>query len=446
MEHDALLTLAARAVEAAKQAGATASDVLAITATDVNASIRNGAPETIERAESSGIGLRVFVGQASATLSSSVLTEDAMRDLAQNAVAIARVAPADPYAGLADSSQLAKTWKTPEIHDTVLPEMNQLQALAREVEEAGRSVPGITNSSGADASASEHRLALVTSHGFQGQYATSRYSLSTSLIAGSGESMQRDYDYAMTTHYRDLPTPGSIGRSAAERTLVKMNPRKLPSQTAVVYFEPRVGRQLLSAFTSAISGSAIVRGTSFLKDALGTQIFADAITITDDPLRDHGLGSRPFDAEGIAAAARDFVAQGALTSWLLDTRSARQLGLNSTGHASRGLSSAPHPSTSNTHLHGGSGTAEDLFARLGDGFYVTETIGHGTNLITGDYSVGASGFWLEGGQRLYPVSEVTIAGNLRDMFRALDAADDLEFRYSSNVPTLGLPRMTIAGN
>ena len=446
MQSEALLSLAARAVEAARSAGATASDALAIVSTDVNASIRNDAPETIERAESAGIGLRVFVGQASATLSSSELTAEAMQNMAEQAVAIARAAPEDPFASLADAERLAKHIDALDIADDALPEMHYLQQMAREAEEAGRTTQGITNSNGADASASQHQVALVTSHGFSGHYRTSRYSVSVGLIAGQGETMQRDYDYAMTTHFRDLPTPASIGHAAAARCLEKMNPRKIASQQAVVYFDPRSGRQFLSAFAGAIAGSSITRGTSFLKDAMGTKLFTDNIQITDDPLRARGMGSRPFDAEGIAGTRRDFIANGVLTSWVLDTRSANQLGLQSTGHASRGLSGAPHPSTTNLYLHGGSGTAADLFSGLGDGFYVTETIGHGVNLITGDYSVGASGFWIENGQRAYPVSEVTIAGNLKDIFATLVAADDLEFRYGTNVPTLAIPRMTIAGS
>ena len=446
MRSDALIALAARAVEAARAAGATAGDALAIASTDVQASIRNGAPETIERAESAGIGLRVFVGQSVATLSSSELTDDAMRALAEQAVAIAKVAPADPFAALADADRLATSWPNLDISDAAIPDMGQLQGMARAAEDAGRGVAGITNSSGADASASQHHMALVTSHGFSGHYTTSRYSLSASLIAGEGAAMQRDYDYAMVTHLRDLPPPESVGLAAAQRCVDKLHPRKIGSQQAVVYFEPRVGRQFLSAFASAISGSAIARGTSFLKDALNTQVFASTLNVTDDPLRARGLGSHPFDAEGIAGVRRDFIADGVLTSWVLDTRSANQLGMKSTGHASRGLSGSPHPSTSNLYLQGGTCSVAEMFAELGDGFYVTETIGHGANLITGDYSVGASGFWIEGGVRAYPVSEVTIAGNLRDIFRELIAADDLVFRYGTNVPTLAVPRMTVAGN
>jgi PmbA protein len=446
MREERLVELAAQAVNAARTAGADAADALAVFSADVNASVRNGQPETIERAESAGVGLRVFIGQSTATLSTSELTPEALRNMAEQAVAIARVAPADPFAALADVSQLAKNYPALDMADSAAPSITELQAMARVAEEAGRAVPGITNSEGADASASTHAMALATSHSFTGHYHGSRHAISLSLIAGSGASMQRDYDYAMTIHASDLPSPESIGVSAAERTLARMSPRKLPSQQAVIYFDPRVGKQFLSALAGAISGNAITRGTSFLKDSLGELVFSESITVTDDPLRPRGLASHPFDAEGVAATARDFIAGGVLTSWILDTRSANQLGLKTTGHAARGLSSAPHPSTSNLYMHGGRQTPAELFAALGDGFYVTETIGHGVNLLTGDYSVGASGFWMENGARAFPVSEVTIAGNLRDIFKTLVAANDLEFRYSTNVPTLAVPHMTIAGN
>ncbi len=446
MDSATLLTRAADMLVAAKKAGADAADALAIVSRDISASMRHGKPENIEQAETSAVGLRVFVGQSSATLSTSEFSAASLATLAENAVAIARVAPADPYATLADAALLAHTIEPLEATDDFTPDMALLQAQAREIETAGLATSGITNSGGADASMSAHQLALVTSHGFAGSYATTRYSLSVSLIAGQGDTMQRDYDYATVTHHGDLPAPASIGQSAAERTLARMHPRKVKSQTATVYFDPRAGRQLLSAFASAISGSAITRGTSFLKDALGKEIFGKNIRITDDPRLKRGLASRPFDAEGIAAKPFDFVTNGTLTSWLLDTRSANQLGLKTTGHASRGLAGAPHPSTSNFYLHNGTHSPAELFAQLGDGFYVTETIGHGTNLITGDFSLGASGFWIEGGVRAFPVSEVTIAGNLRDMFAHLIPANDLQFRYGTNVPTLAIPTMTIAGN
>ena len=441
-----MISRAEAAVAAAKKAGADASDALALTSMDLSTSIRHGKPEAIESAESSGIGLRVFVGQSSATLSTSEFSADALKSLAENAVAIARVAPADSFATLADKSQLAYDFAPLEAADDFTADMAMLQAHARAAEAAGLSVEGITNSEGGDASMSKHSIALVTSHGFSGAYSSARYAISTSLIAGSGDSMQRDYDYAYACFHNDLDAPEVIGKNAAKRTLERMHPHKIKSQTATVYFEPRAGRQLLSAFAGAISGSAISRGTSFLKDALNTEIFAKNIRITDDPRLKRGLASHPFDAEGVAAKKMDFVAEGKLTSWVLDTRSANQLNMKTTGHASRGLASAPHPSTSNLYLQGGVLTPEELFIDQGDGFYVTETIGHGTNLITGDFSVGASGFWIEKGERAFPVSEVTIAGNLRDIFKSLIPANDLAFKYATNVPTLAIPRMTIAGN
>ncbi len=446
MGNAALLSLAEQTVGIARAAGADAADALAIQSADVSTSIRHGKPEAIERAESNGIGLRVFVGESSATLSTSDTRPDALKALAEQAVAIARAAPADPFARLADAAQLAKNIAAIDLADEASPSIEYLQQLARETEEAGRSISGITNSEGADASASRYQVALATSHGFVGGYESSAYSLSASLIAGSGDAMQRDYDYATMRHLNDLPSAESIGINAANRALARLSPRKIPSQQAVVYFEPRVGKQLISAFVGAISGSSITRGTSFLKEAMGEQIFADNLFITDDPLRPRGLSSRPFDAEGIAGVKRDFIEYGKLTSWLLDTRSANQLGLTTTGHASRGLASAPHPSCTNLYLHGGKQTPDELFAALGDGFYVTETIGHGANLLTGDFSVGAGGFWLEGGKKTFPISEVTIAGNLRDMFKSLVAANDLEFRYGVNVPTLAIPQLTIAGS
>ena len=445
MKNSALLDRTEAALAAAKKAGADAADAIAIRSTDISTSIRHGKPESIEQAESVGLGLRVFVGQSSATISTSETSAESLAHIAQQAVAIARVAPPDAYARLADEARLATTIAALEV-DAHIPDMASLQRLAREAEAAGLGHPGITNSEGADASASRSEVALATSHGFAGSYANSRYAISLSLIAGSGAAMQRDYDYAYVTHFADLPAPDTVGHEAAARTLARMHPRKIASQTAPIYFDPRAGRQLLSAFASAISGSSITRGTSFLKECLGKPVFGKNIRITDDPFRPRGLGSRAFDAEGVAVRPMDFVHGGELKSWLLDTRSANQLGLATTGHASRGLASAPYPSTSNFYLHAGEQTPEALMREIGDGFYVTETIGHGTNLITGDFSVGASGYWITGGTRAFPVSEVTIAGNLRELFATLIPASDLAFRYATNVPTLAIPHMTIAGN
>jgi len=441
-----LLPYAVRAVEFATKLGASSSDAIALDSADVNAGIRAGVPETIERAESRGVGLRVFIGQASASLSTSELSDAALQELAEKAVAIAKVAPADPFAGLADASLLATQNPDLDLEDDTEPTMDELQQRARETEAVGRSITGIHNSEGADAGFNRTRIALATSHGFTGEYALTRHSLSVSLIAGQGETMQRDYEYGMTTHLSDLASPESIGREAARRTLERMNPRKVASQQSTIFFEPRISRSLLGAFAGAISGAAVARGTSFLKNDLGKKIFSDAITISDDPLRRRGLASHVWDAEGVAATKRHLIESGTLTTWLLDARSARQLGMQPTGHASRGLAGTPHPSTTNLYIEAGMQDPQELLQQFGTGFYVTETIGHGTNLLTGDFSVGASGFWIENGERIFPVSEVTIAGNLKDMFATLIAANDLEFRYSTNAPTLVVPRMTIAGN
>jgi PmbA protein len=441
-----LLNHAEQAVRMAQQAGATSADAIVIASTDMNAGIRHGAPETIERAESRGLGLRVFVGQACATLSTSDLSPAAMQQLAETAVAIARAAPADPFAGLAEEALLARALPTVETHDDFEPGMEQLQQLARACEEAGRSVSGITNSEGADASHGRNEVALVTSHGFAHRYRNTHSSISCSLIAGQGEGMERDYDYATKTVFDDLPAADAIGASAAARALARLAPRKIPSQRCPVFFDPRAGKQLLGAFAQAITGPAIARGTSFLKNAMGTALFAAGTHIIDDPLLPRGLGSHPFDAEGIAATTQTMVEGGVLQQWLLDCRSARQLGLQTNGHALRGLSSAPYASSTNLYLAPGDISAQALLASVPSGLYVTETIGHGTNLITGDYSVGASGFWVENGERLFPVSEITIAGNLRDIYAQWQMADDLEFRYGTNVPTLLIPDMTVAGN
>ena len=442
---ESLLEIAQQAVEIATKAGATSCDAVVIQSTDMSAGIRHGAPETIERAESRGVGLRVFVGQSTAMLSTSDLSRQAMEKMAATAIAIAKAAPADPYAGLADASQLAKKLPVIETADPFEPSMEQLQQLGRECETAGLEVRGITNSEGADAGYSRQRVALVTSHGFSHSYVSTQSFISCSLIAGENDAMERDYDYITKTFYGDLPSAAFIGQEAARRTLGRLNPRKINSQQAAIFFEPRVAKSLLSAFAGAISGTAIARGTSFLKADMGKKVFAAGIQVIDDPLLPRGLGSHPFDAEGIAASKTEFVTDGVLNSWMLDCRSARQLGMQTTGHAIRGLSSAPHPASTNLYIAAGKQTPDELMRSVKSGFLVTETIGHGTNLITGDFSVGASGYWVENGELAFPVSEVTIAGNLRDMYASFIAANDLVLRTSTNTPTLMVPQMTIAG-
>jgi PmbA protein len=287
--------------------------------------------------------------------------------------------------------------------------------------------------------------ALATTDGFAHSYSGSYYSLSVAVLAGQDEGMERDYDYSSARHFADLASPEAIGKSAAERTLKRLNPKQAPTSNLPIVFDPRVSRGLLNYFAGAISGSAVARKTSFLKDTLGKEIFAPSITIMDDPHRPRGLSSKPYDAEGVAAKKRAFIEKGGLTSWLLDSRSARQLGMHSTGHASRGLSSPPSPSATNLYMEPGSLTPQALMADIKQGLYVTETQGMGVNLITGDYSQGAAGFWIENGQITYPVSEVTIAGHLNDMFKQMTPANDLEFRYSVNAPTLRIEKMMVAG-
>jgi PmbA protein len=444
MEYHHLETATAL-VARAQKAGADAVDAIVTASSQLNAGIRLGVPETIERAESQGVGLRVFCGESSATLSTADLSEAGLAKLVESAIAIARVAPPDAYAALADSTRLAKSLPDLELVDALEPSIDMLLARAKACEAAGREVPGIRNSEGADASFSASHVALASSHGVAAAYRQTYSSLSLSLIAGEGDAMQRDYAYRTTRFASELPDAGELGREAATRTLAKLNPTKIASQTMPIAFDPRVAKSLVSAFASAINGSAIARGTSFLKDAMGTQIFAPHVTIIDDPLMKRGLGSRPIDAEGVAPEKRHFIDKGVLTSWLLDTRSANQLGLATTGHASRGLSSAPHPSPSNLYIAAGSQTPEALLKNAGTVFYVTETFGHGVNLITGDYSQGASGFLYVNGERREAVSEVTIAGNLREMFAGLTPANDVQFHYATNAPTLLVARMTVAG-
>jgi PmbA protein len=440
-----LTSLGEHVLQNALKKGADAADVVCKRSLEITAGIRNGAPETLEQAEAGAVGLRVFCGKAYATLSTSDLSATALERLAENAVAIARQAPEDPFAGLADPTRFATAFPDLEMEDAETPDMASLQLRAKQTEEAARGVQGISNSDGAEAGFSHMALTLLNSHGFHGHYARSMHRLFAKMIAGHGDAMQRDYAFSLATHANRLTSPQAVGEEAGKRTVAKLTPRKITSQTAPIFCEPRITRQLLSHFASAISGAAIARGTSFLKDALNTAVFQASVTITDDPLRPRGPMSRPFDIEGVAARPLALIENGTLTSWLLDSRSACQLGLTTTGHASRGLASSPTPAATNLTLQAGADSAEALYRSVPQGLLVTETFGHGVNVITGDYSLGASGFWLENGERAYPVSEITIAGNLREMFQHLIPANDLEHAFAINGPTVMIPRMTIAG-
>lgn len=441
------LTLLSDLIDKAKAAGADAADALCAEGTSLSIARRKGKLEQLERSEGVDLGLRVMVGQRAAVVSSSDRSEDALTALVERAVAMAKAAPEDPYGGLADADLLTAPG---DGHDLEIcapgePDPARLTDWVRACEDAALAVPGITNSEGAQAGWGRNKVALATSNGFSGQYEVSGYSLSVSVLAGSGTAMERDYDYATAVFAEDLDTPETIGRRAAERTLKRLNPRKIDSCNAPVIYDPRVSRGLLGHLASAINGAAIARKTSFLTEAMDSQLFAAGIDIIDDPHRRRGLASKPFDGEGLANPALKLVEDGVLRHWLLDLRSARQLGLASNGRAGRGTSSPPNPSTTNLHMAPGRLTPKELMADITGGLYVTELIGMGVNGVTGDYSRGAAGFWIENGDIAYPVSEITIAGNLKDMFAHLTPADDLVFRYGRNAPTVRIDPMAIAG-
>jgi PmbA protein len=444
LDQSALTDLAERLVTAARRAGADAADALAVRSVSLAVEVREGAVEESERSEGDEVGLRVFVGRRQAVVSSNDVKAD-VTGLAERAVAMARAAPEDPFAGLADPAQLARDIPDLDLLDPDLPSVTLLEERAKRAESAALAVKGVTKSGGASASAGIGGIVLVTSQGFRGAYLNSGQSVSMTAIAGEGTAMERDYDYSSALHSADLEPPEKVGRSAGERTVERLNPRKVDTKRVPVVFDRRVAGSLVGHLAGAINGSAVARKTSFLKDRLGERLFRSGIDVIDDPRRRRGLRSRPFDAEGVATRRLAVVEDGVLKSWFLDSATGRELGFATTGHAQRGVSSTPSPGASNLHLSAGADTPEALLADIADGFYVTDLIGMGVNQVTGDYSRGASGFWIENGRRSYPVSEMTIAGNLVEMFRTLSPANDLEFRFGTNAPTLRVEGLTVAG-
>lgn len=433
-------------VAAARRAGADAADAVYICDASTDVRIRLGQLEDVGSAEGEEIGLRLFVGSRSASASSSDLSSAALAALVERGHAMAREAPEDRFAGLAPEDRLMTGAVADlDLDDETDPEPASLRAAAHAAEEAARAVAGVTNSEGAGASASRTRIALATSHGFSGAYGTSGYGLSASVLAGTGGGMQRDYAYHSARYYSDLDAPEAIGRLAGERAVRRLDPGKLGSAPMPVVFDPRIAPGIVGHLIGGITGSSISRKASFLLDALGTQIFDSAITILDDPHRRRGLRSRPFDGEGLPTGPRALVDRGVLTGWLMDSASARQLGLEPTGHAMRGTSGPPGVGTSNVHMAAGTVSPQALIADIKLGVYVTELIGMGVNGVTGDYSRGASGYLIEDGEITTPVAEITIAGTLQEMFRALTPANDLDFRYATNTPTLRIDGMTVAG-
>jgi PmbA protein len=436
----------AHLVSAAAKAGADAADALYVCNASTQVSVRLGALEDVERSEGEEIGLRVFVGSRSASVSSSDLSTEALSALVDRAVAMAREAPEDPWSGLAPEDRLMRgDARDVDGDDDADPSPGDLRERAEIAEGAARGVAGVTNSEGAGASASRTIIALATSHGFARGYTSSGYGCSASVIAGEGSGMQRDYAFHSVRHLSDLEDAEAIGLRAGERAVKRLNPGKLSSGALPIVYDPRVGAGLLGHLIGAITGSSIARRTSFLLDSLGTQIFAPGIVVRDDPLRLRGLRSKPFDGEGLPTAASDIIADGVLTGWLMDSASARQLGLQPTGHATRGVGGPPGTGVTNLYLEAGVLSPEDLIADIKLGVYVTELIGQGVNGVTGDYSRGASGFVIRDGRICEPVAEITVAGNLKDMFRELTPASDLIFRRAVDAPTIRIEGMMVAG-
>lgn len=434
-------------VDQAKRAGADAADAILAQSQGLEVAFRMGERESLERAESLNLGLRVFVGDRTASVATGDLSEKTLASLVERAVAMAKAAPPDSSVRLADPSQISDGAMPPglDLADPVEPSPEQLSEMALAAESAMLEVTGVSNSEGAGGSWGRTDVALAMTNGFTGAYARTSAGISSTAIAERDGLMERDYDYTAATHMSDLEAADKIGRNAGERAVRRLGARRVKSQAVPVVFEQRLAGGLLRSLSGAINGAAIARGVSFLKDKMGEQLFQPGITITDDPLRPRGMSSRPFDAEGLPVSALDFIADGVLKAWVLDLRSAGKLGLESNGRASRGVGSPPSPSVSNLDMQPGAISPEALIGEIENGLYVTELIGNGADIATGDYSRGASGFWIENGEITYAVNELTIASNLKDMFLALTPANDLIRRSSVNAPTLRIDGMTIAG-
>jgi PmbA protein len=440
-----ILNLLEELLAKVKVKGADAADAVHINSQSLAVAQRLGSPEKLERSESSDIGLRAFIGSRQAIVSSSDSSPKALEELVERVISMAKAVPKDPHCGLAEVGQIATKTIDIDSFDPGEPATETLVDWANRAEEAARAIPGITNSEGAEAGWGQATVSVVATNGFAKSYSGSHYSISASVIAGEGAYMERDYDYTGAVYASDLLSPEEVGRNAGEKTIRRLNPQKAKTSQVPVIYDPRVSRGIIGHLANAINGPTIARNTSFLKEKMNEQIFAPNINIFDDPHRRRGLRSKPFDGEGVANHKRKIIDNGVLTTWILDLRSARQLGLETTGHASRGTGSPPSPSPTNLYLEPSKISPIDLMGDIKNGLYVTELIGMGINGLTGDYSRGAAGYWIENGELAYPVSEITIAGNLKDMFQNLTPANDLEFRYGIDAPTLRIDGMTLAG-
>ena len=438
------LNLLSDLIARARAAGADAADAVLAVGTSLSVQRRMRRTEHLERSEGRDLGLRVFVGQRSAIVSSTTIDPAGFDRLAERAVAMARVVPEDPYGGLAEDAAPPQLDGL-DLADTAEPGAEALVERAAAAEEAALAVPGINNSEGASAGYGRSEIALVTSAGFAGGYARTSHSVSATALAGQGTDMQRDYDYSSAVHMADLEGAEAIGHTAAERAIARLNPRRPRTARIPVVFDPRVASSMIGHLLGAINGAAIARGTSFLKDKLGQAVFAPGVQIVDDPRRTRGLRSRPFDGEGVPTARMALIEDGVLTTWLLDSRSARQLGMRSTAHAVRGTGGPPSPGASNLYMAPGTLSPSELMADIREGLYVTEMMGSAINGLTGDYSRGAAGFMIRDGALAEPVAEITVAGNLIEMFRALVPANDLRLRRGVDAPTLRIDGLTMAG-
>jgi PmbA protein len=433
-------------VKAALAAGADAAEAVLAERQSLSVTVRGDALEEVEREEARDLGLRVFVGQQQATVSGSDLSADARAKLIERVVAMARLAPADPYAGFAPEDRLAKgPGPDLDLFDPTEPTAGWLEDQARTAEAASRAVAGVTNTDGASSGWSSSRWRFVTSGGFSGAHQASSFGISASAIAGEGSGMERGGEGRSLRWRADLPAPDAVGSEAGRRAVQRLGARKIDSTTATVVIENRLAVSVLSPLINAITGPAVARGVSFLKDKLGQQIFPANVNVIDDPLLPRRLGSSPFDDEGVAGQRHAIIADGVLTTWLLNSASARQLGLETTGHASRGLAGPPGVSTSNLTLEPGELDLAALMRQAKDGLLVTSMFGPSLNPNNGDWSVGVSGFWFEAGDVAYPVSEITVAGNLNDFYSRLVVGSDLEIRGAANAPSLLVEGVAIAG-
>ena len=444
-----LEAISARMIELATKAGAEAADTIVVDGASVSVEVRGGKLEHAERAESIDVGLRVFLGRRQAIVSGSDSRPETLQAMAERAVAMAREAPEDPFAGLADPDQLAWDWDGDalELFDpSPAPSADALMQDALAAEAAALAVPGVTQVSDAAAAYGTHRVHLSATNGFSGGYARSTRSVSCVAISGEGTGMERDYDGDSRTFQTDLRSPDEIGRTAGERAVQRVGARKPQTGQFPVLFDERISSSLIGHLLAASNGAAVARGASWLKDSLGQQVLPAHLSLVEDPHRPRISGSRPFDAEGLPTARRAIVENGVLTGWTLDLSSARKLGMAPTGNAARGVSGPPSPSNWNLSLTQGTATREDLLRDMGTGLLVTSMIGSTINPNTGDYSRGAAGFWVENGEIAYPVNECTIAGNLREMLMRIIPANDARPYLSRVVPSLLIEGMTLAGN